>query len=128
VDRVVEYANRSQSALSVIVIEYYGGAGSRVAADATAFAHRGANFNVLILGQWHDAAEDALHVQWTRDCWHAITPWSSRAVEMNTLSAGEDPQVVRASYGSNYARLAALKARFDPQNLFRMNQNIPPAP
>ena len=128
VDRVVDYANRSQSALSVIVIEYYSGAVSRVAADATAFAHRGANFNVLILGQWKDAAEDALHVQWTRDCWQAINPWSSSAVEMNTLSAGEDPQVVRASYGSNYARLAALKARFDPQNLFRMNQNIPPAP
>jgi FAD/FMN-containing dehydrogenase len=128
VDIVVDYANRSPSRLSVIVIEYYGGAVSRVAADATAFAHRGANFNVLILGQWQEVAEDARHVQWTRDCWHAITPWSSSAVEMNTLSAGEDPQVVRASYGSNYARLAALKARFDPQNLFRMNQNIPPAP
>jgi FAD/FMN-containing dehydrogenase len=128
VDTVVEYANKSQSALSVIVIEYYGGAVSRVAADATAFAHRDANFNLLILGQWQEAAEDALHVQWARDCWQALTPWTSNAVEMNTLSAGEDPQVVRASYGSNYPRLAALKARLDPQNLFRMNQNIPPAP
>ena len=79
-------------------------------------------------GQWQEAAEDALHVQWARDCWQALTPWTSNAVEMNTLSAGEDPQVVRASYGSNYPRLAALKARLDPQNLFRMNQNIPPAP
>jgi FAD/FMN-containing dehydrogenase len=128
VDTVVEYANKSQSARSVIVIEYYGGAVSRVAADATAFAHRDANFNLLILGQWQEAAEDALHVQWVRDGWQALTPWTSSAVEMNTLSAGEDPQVVRASYGSNYPRLAALKARLDPQNLFRMNQNIPPAP
>jgi FAD/FMN-containing dehydrogenase len=128
VDTVVEYANHSQSALSVIVIEYYGGAVSRVAADATAFAHREANFNILILGQWKDAAEDGLHVQWARDYWQAITPWTSSAVEMNTLSEGEDPQVVRASYGSNYTRLAALKARLDSQNLFRMNQNITPAP
>ena len=128
VDTVVEYANKSQSARSVIVIEYYGGAVSRVAADATAFAHRDANFNLLILGQWQEAAEDALHVQWVRDGWQALTPWTSSAVEMNTLSAGEDPQVVRASYGSNYPRLAALKARLDPQNLFRINQNIPPAP
>jgi FAD/FMN-containing dehydrogenase len=128
VDTVVDHANRSSSALSVVVIEYYGGAVSRVAPDATAFAHRGANFNVLILGQWQEAAEDTLHVQWARDYWHAIQPWSSSAVEMNTLSEGEDPQVVRASYGSNYPRLATLKARLDPQNLFRMNQNIPPAP
>ena len=127
VDTVVDYANHSPSVLSAIVIEYYGGAVSRVAADATAFAHREANFNILILGQWREAAEDALHVQWARDCWQAISPWTSSAVYMNALSAGEDPQAVRAAYGTNYARLAALKAQLDPQNLFRMNQNIPPA-
>ena len=127
VDTVVDYANHSPSVLSAVVIEYYGGAVSRVAADATAFAHREANFNILILGQWREAAEDALHVQWARDCWQAISPWTSSAVYMNALSAGEDPQAVRAAYGTNYARLAALKAQFDPQNLFRMNQNIPPA-
>jgi FAD/FMN-containing dehydrogenase len=126
VDTVVEYANYSQSARSAVVIEYYGGAVSRVAADATAFAHREANFNVLILGQWQDAAEDALHVQWARDCWQAMAPWASSAAYMSALSEGEDPQAVRAAYGSNYARLAALKAQLDPKNLFRMNQNITP--
>jgi FAD/FMN-containing dehydrogenase len=127
VDTVVEYAGHCQSALSAVVIEYYGGAVSRVAADATAFAHREANFNILILGQWKEAAEDALHMQWTRDCWQAINPWTSSAVYMNALSAGEDPQAVRAAYGTNYTRLAALKAQLDPKNLFRMNQNITPA-
>lgn len=127
VDAAVDYANHSPSGLSAIVIEYYGGAVSRVAADATAFAHRAANFNILILGQWREAADDARHMQWTRDCWQAITPWTSSAVYMNALSAGEDPQAVRAAYGTNYARLAALKTQLDPQNLFRMNQNITPA-
>ena len=126
IDTVVDYANRSQSALSALVVEYYGGAASRVAADATAFAHRAANFNILILGQWQEAAEDVKHMQWARACWDALHPWTSSAVYMNALSAGEDLQAVRAAYGSNYERLAALKAQFDPANRFRMNQNIAP--
>ena len=104
----------------------YGGAASRVAADATAFAHRAANFNILILGQWQEAAEDALHMQWARECWYSLHPWTSSAVYMNALSAGEDPQAVRDAYGTNYVRLSALKSQFDPTNRFRMNQNIPP--
>lgn len=127
VETIVDYANRCQSALSAVVVEYYAGALSRVAADATAYPHRAANFNILITGQWTDEAEDTRHVQWARDCWQAIQPWTSSAVYMNALSTGEDPDVVRAAYGANYARLAALKAQFDPNNLFRMNPNIAPA-
>jgi FAD/FMN-containing dehydrogenase len=127
IDVVVDYANRAQSALSAVVVEYYGGVVSRVATDATAFAHREANFNILILGQWQEASEDAQHMQWARACWHALQPWTSHAMYMNALSEGEDPQAVRDAYGTNYQRLAALKAQFDPKNLFRMNQNIPPA-
>ncbi len=127
IDAVVEHANRSQSALSAVIIEYYGGAVSRVAPDATAFSHREANFNLLFIAQWQDAAEDAVHVQWARDCWDAVNPWASGALYMNALSEGESTQAVRQAYGSNYARLAALKAQFDPKNLFRMNQNITPA-
>jgi FAD/FMN-containing dehydrogenase len=127
VDAIVEQADRCPSPLSALVVEYYGGAVTRVAADATAFPHREANFNVLMVGQWRDAAEDALHVQWARDAWERITPWSSGAVYMNALSEGEGQQAVRAAYGANYPRLAALKAQFDPKNLFRLNQNIRPA-
>lgn len=126
IDVVVECANRVQSPLSAVILEYYGGAVSRIAPDATAFPHREANFNLLFVAQWKDAAEDALHVQWARDCWEAVTPWSSGALYMNVLSAGESAQAVRQAYGANYARLAALKAQFDPQNLFCMNQNIKP--
>jgi FAD/FMN-containing dehydrogenase len=126
VDVAIDYANRTQSPLSAVVIEYYGGAVSRVPADATAFPHREANFNILILAQWQAASEDAQHMQWARAAWDAFQPWASNAIFMNALSAGEDPQAVRDAYGANYARLAALKTQFDPTNRFRMNQNIPP--
>ncbi len=127
IDALVEQANRCPSPLSFVIVEYYGGAVSRVAPEATAFAHRAANFNLLFVAQWQDAADDAMQVQWARETWAAITPWAGSAVYMNALSEGEGADVVRAAYGANYARLAALKAQFDPQNLFRSNQNITPA-
>ena len=127
IDAIVEQANRCPSPLSLVIIEYYGGAVSRVAPEATAFSHREANFNLLFVAQWKDAAEDALHVQWARDAWNTINPWASGALYMNALSEGESAQTVREAYGTNYVRLAALKAQFDPKNLFRMNQNIIPA-
>jgi len=127
VNAVVEQADRVQSPLSAVVLEYYGGAASRVATDATAFPHREATYNVVILGQWSDVAEDQVHIRWARDCWEAFRPWSSGAVYMNALSEGECAASVRDAYGSNYARLAAIKAAVDPNNLFRLNQNIAPA-
>jgi FAD/FMN-containing dehydrogenase len=126
VDAVIEQADRAQSPLSSVALEYYGGAASRIAADATAFPHRAATFNCLILGQWCDAAEDPMHIGWARECWEAVRPWSSGAAYMNALGNDEGAQTVRDAYGANYPRLAALKAKFDPMNLFRLNQNIAP--
>lgn len=127
VDAVVEQADRVRSPLSVVALEYYGGAASRIAADATAFPHRAAAYHLLILGQWRDPAEDPVHVGWARECWEAVRPWASGAVYMNTLGDDAGTSAVRDAYGANYPRLAALKAKFDPGNLFRLNQNIPPA-
>ena len=127
VDAVLEHTNRARSPLSAVALEYYGGAASRVAADATAFPHRAATFNCLILGQWRDSAEDPVHIRWVRDGWEAIRPWASGAAYVNALGDDESAQAVRAAYGANYPRLAALKAKFDPNNLFRLNQNIKPA-
>jgi hypothetical protein len=127
VNVVVEQADQRQSPLSAVVLEYYGGAASRVASDATAFPHREAIYNFVVLGQWTDAAEDPAHIGWARDCWEAVRPWSSGAVYMNALSDDEGAKGVRDAYGANYPRLAALKAALDPKNLFRLNQNIAPA-
>jgi FAD/FMN-containing dehydrogenase len=127
VNAVVEQADRAPSLLSAVVLEYYGGAASRVATDATAFPHRDAIYNLVILGQWSDAAEDQVHISWARDCWEAVRPWSSGAVYMNALSEDAGAMSVRDAYGANYARLATIKAAFDPNNLFRLNQNIAPA-
>ncbi len=124
---VVEQADQAKSPLSSVVLEYYGGAASRIAADATAFSHRAATFNCLILAQWRDAAEDSIHIGWARDGWEAVRPWSNGAAYMNALGNDEGVQAVRDAYGANYPRLAALKAKFDPMNLFRLNQNIAPA-
>jgi len=126
VDVVVEHADRAKSPLSAVALEYYGGAASRVPAGATAFPHRAADYNVLVLAQWSDATEDPVHVGWARDCWEAVRPWSSGAVYMNALSDDEGAKAVREAYGPNYRRLAALKATLDPKNLFRLNQNIAP--
>lgn len=126
VDAVVEQANQARSPLSAVVLEYYGGAAGRVAADATAFLHREAIYHLLILGQWSDPAEDPTHVGWVRGSWEAVRPWSSGAAYLNALGNDEGTQAVRDAYGANYPRLAALKAKFDPMNLFRLNQNIAP--
>jgi FAD/FMN-containing dehydrogenase len=126
VDTIVEHAER-MSPLSAIVLEYYGGAAARVPASATAFPHRASTANLLILGQWENAADDAAQIGWVRSLWEAMRPWSSAAVYMNTLGEGEGDGRVLDAYGSNYARLAAIKARYDPTNLFRSNQNVRPA-
>ena len=127
VDAVVTQADRGQSPLSAVALEYYGGAASRVPAGATAFPHRASIYNLIVLGQWREAAEDRIHIGWARDLWDAVQPWASGAVFMNALGDDASPNAVREAYGANYARLAALKAAVDPKNLFRLNQNIAPA-
>jgi hypothetical protein len=107
------------------MIECYGGAVARVADDATAFGQRNAMFNLGILGISEDAAIDAEQMAWARDGWQKILPYSTGGVYLNYMSAGED---VHAAYSdARFQRLGAIKAQYDPANLFRFNQNIPPA-
>ena len=97
--------------------------------DATAFNHRKSPFNILIATSWPDRAEKEKHIRWTRDLWAALQPHSSGGVYVNYLGqeADEGPDRVRAAYGEQkFERLLALKREYDPQNMFRMNQNIKP--
>jgi FAD/FMN-containing dehydrogenase len=125
IDTVVEQANRATSPLSAVLIEQLGGAVARVPDDSSAFAYRGADYNLAIIGRWSDPSEAEQHVAWARGVHAAITPYA-RGTYVNYLG-NEGEERVKAAYGAEkYAKLVALKNRYDPHNLFRLNQNIKP--
>jgi FAD/FMN-containing dehydrogenase len=104
------------------------GAAGRVANDATAWNFRGAKWAQVMVGVSPDAADNERMIAWTRDYWSALHPHSAGGAYVNMMMDAEDEgkDRVRASYGSNYDRLAKIKAKYDPDNLFRVNQNIKP--
>ncbi len=102
------------------------GAVQRVSADATAFAHRDSRYVAVIVGMWPDPADNEANTRWVRDYWQAIHPHSEEGGYVNFM-AGDDQGRIRANYGANYDRLAAVKATYDPHNLFHLNQNVTPA-
>jgi FAD/FMN-containing dehydrogenase len=126
IDVIVDHANRMRSPLSAVVIEFYGGAASRIGASETAFAQRQAQYDIGFMAQWTDPAEDDVHVAWARDMSDALKPFSSGGYLLNFLSE-ESPDTIRAAFGANYPRLAEVKKKYDPTNFFSVNQNIRPA-
>lgn len=112
-----------------IALESLGGAVGRVDEDHTAFAHRGAAYSAIITASWKDPSEDDANRAWVRGVWDALRPFAPPGVYMNYMQeeADEGEARVRAAYGEQYERLAALKGKYDPGNLFRFNQNIRPA-
>jgi FAD/FMN-containing dehydrogenase len=126
VDLLVEHGNRMRSPLSAVVVEFYGGAPSRVSAAESAFAQRRAEYNIGIMAQWVDPAESTTHIAWAREMYDALEPYSGGNHLLNFQSeAGDD--LIRAAFGENYARLAEVKRIYDPTNFFSLNQNIQPA-
>jgi hypothetical protein len=122
---IVEHANQAKSPFTSVVIEFYGGAMSRIGAADTAFAHRDAVWDIGIMAQWTDPKESEQHIAWARGMAEAVRPFSSGAYLLNFLGEESDA-TIRAAFGSNYSRLAAIKNKYDPTNFFRINQNIPP--
>ncbi len=124
VTAILDYAGRLPGPECEIFIAQVGGAMSRVAEDATAFPHRGAHFVLNVHTRWREAADDPRFVAWARDFFEATKPHAAGMVYVNFLSE-DDTDRIRAAYGPNYDRLAAIKAKYDPENQFRLNQNIP---
>ncbi len=112
---------------SVVLLFHLGGAVARVAPDATAFPHRQMPFYTDILACWDDPADDDANIGWIKETWTAIAPYlgGGHGVDVNHLDRGEDR--VREAYGAGtYERLQEVKRVYDPDNLFRLNQNIKP--
>jgi hypothetical protein len=126
-DTLAEHVPQMPSSMSGIGLQHMHGAASRVAPDATAFPHRADQYDFLMISQWADPLHSERNIAWTRGLFDAMQPHLQDAVYVNNLGV-EGPDRVRAAYGSNYARLAEVKRRYDPANVFRLNQNIAPSP
>jgi FAD/FMN-containing dehydrogenase len=124
---LMEHAPRMTSPSSSFYFQHLGGAIGRRGADSAAFGHRDAIFDFAILTVWQDPAEDAAHITWARDFFAAMQPYAT-GVYVNNLGV-EGADRVRAAYApQTYERLVALKDAYDPQNVFRLNQNVAPTP
>ena len=122
-----EGANAMPSTLSMILMFEIKGEMKRVPKDAMAFDHRDANFELSIIGHWTDPTHDDVNVRWARDVWTAAQPFVSPAVYSNHMTGDEGEARIQAAYGaSKYAKLARLKATYDPDNFFCLNHNVRP--
>ena len=115
------------SPLSAVVLEYYGGAAGRVPSDATAFPHRDLPWGIYFIAQWTEPAETMTHRDWARSGEEGLRPFSANAHLLSALDV-EPEDVIDTAFGANLARLAAVKAKYDAANFFRVNYNITPAP
>jgi FAD/FMN-containing dehydrogenase len=121
-----EYVSRLPTPHCEIFVAHLGGASARVAPDAMAFGRRDAEFIVNVHTRWEQSSDDDRCVRWAREFFAAMAPHALGSVYVNFMPEDETDRVP-AAFGANYTRLAAIKAKYDPMNLFRMNQNIQPA-
>jgi FAD/FMN-containing dehydrogenase len=123
----IEHGKKTPHVSSSTHLHPINGAAQRVGADETAFGHRDKNFAPVIVGIWPDPADNEVNIRWVKDYYAAIHPHSGTDAGYINFMSGDDDHRAAANYGTNYERLAAVKATYDPDNLFHVNQNIAPA-
>ena len=129
IDATASWAAGRPSERTIVVIRHGGGAISRVAAEDTAFGDRSSEWMLSIDSTWDDPADDERNIAWTRAFWDDARRFSQGKAYFNFPGLLEEGDAaVRSSYGANHDRLARIKAEYDPENRFRLNQNIQPAP
>jgi FAD/FMN-containing dehydrogenase len=129
VDIHVQYAEQLPTGKSTMHLYPIDGVAGRVPKDATAWNYRDAKWAMVMVGVSPDPADNPEMIAWTRAYWAALHPYSAGGAYINMMmdATDEGQDRVRASYGQHYDRLAQIKRKFDPNNLFRVNQNIAPA-
>lgn len=123
---MLDHVGRLPSPDCEVFIGNLGGAVNRVPTQATAYPHRDVQFVMNVHTRWSSAGDDKPCIAWARQLFDAITPHATGGVYVNFMPDDESSRVSPGAYGSNYQRLSKLKARYDPSNVFRMNQNIQP--
>jgi FAD/FMN-containing dehydrogenase len=130
IDIVVKHFDDAPSPPCTVFLHRLGGAMSRVRTEDTAFFPRDAQFCLVTSSSWEDPEHAEKHIEWTRALLTEVEPYTMGASYLNDLGRAEDEgeAAIRAAFGTNYPRLSALKAKYDPTNFFRHNQNVKPAP
>jgi len=126
IDIAVKYASNLPSPQCEIFYGLLGGAAGRKAVDEMAYSHRDADFVLNVHARWENASDDNKCISWARALFKESAPYATGGVYVNFMTE-EETDRVKAAYGPNYERLVALKKKYDPKNLFRMNQNIRPS-
>lgn len=127
IDALITHAEERPSPLTMVDLWSMGGAVNRIPAEATAFGDRSSPFWLVFNTTWADPADSEANIQWTRNFWRDMQPFAREGIYMNFPGLNEEgDRQVRASYGPTYDRLVAVKNKYDPTNLFRLNQNIKP--
>jgi FAD/FMN-containing dehydrogenase len=124
----IEHGRKTPHISSSMHLHPINGAAQRIGADETAFGHRDKSFAPVIVGIWDDPADSEANIRWVKEYYAAIHPHSGSDGGYVNFMSSDDGHRAAANYGVNYDRLAAVKATYDPDNLFHVNQNIAPAP
>lgn len=123
---MIEAFARCPTTMGQLLLEHIHGAAARVGVGDTAFPHRKEGYNFLVLAQWMEPADTSRCIAWARETYEMMQPFFVSGRYVNYLDDDEAGDPVAAAYGPNYRRLQQIKAKYDPKNVFRMNQNIRP--
>jgi FAD/FMN-containing dehydrogenase len=126
IDSMIEQFSICPSAMTGMILEHFHGAAVRIQPGDTAFTHRDTGYNLLIASVWQEPGENDENIAWTRETFTVLEQFMLDATYVNYLGDDEAPDRILGAYGNNYGRLQKLKARYDPDNVFHMNQNILP--
>jgi FAD/FMN-containing dehydrogenase len=126
-DKAIEHASRIPSPHSAVILWQMTGALNELADDHSAVGNRDARYLFNIAGAWEQAEDDDANIAWAREAWNDMKRFSTGGTYVNFLTQDESPERVEAALGTAVRRLAEIKARWDPDNVFRANRNIKPA-
>jgi len=126
IDTMIACFAECPTPMGQLLLEHVHGVAAKIGVNDTAFPHRSEGYNFLILCEWIDEADNDRCIAWTRKTFAAMQPFFAPARYVNYLGDDEAGDPVAAAYGANYRRLQKVKAKYDPENFFRMNQNIRP--
>ncbi|MGH8015514.1 MAG: BBE domain-containing protein, partial [Candidatus Zixiibacteriota bacterium] len=125
IDVTMKYVSKLPSSQCEIFFGQIGAATTRKQKNATAYSHRDAIWVCNVHGRWENAADDKKIIEWSRGFFNDAAPFASAGAYVNFLTDDEGERV-RSAYGPSYQKLVKIKRKYDPENLFRMNQNISP--